>query len=232
MAKKMVLVDPRMLDSLTRSRPPLKDPLSDATATLDNEISDVLQNEKISDTDKATQYQQLLQRYLNRHDQLRQRPLGKLELPTSYNSTSTDKELRQEERILESVPSTMKKKAKLLLDHLKDAADVGWNDKTELLIRGRPIEGSNLSDLINDVLRARKNMSPPRGWESFVQVLKDINTPRELIGHQARWDWMKKEEKKAEDLPEHSITPQQPVSSPLVSKRKQRKKKVPKWLEY
>ena len=39
---------------------------------------------------------------------------------------------------------------------------------------------------------------------------------------------MKKEENKMENIDEHSITvtPQQPVSSPLVSKCKQRKKSV------
>ncbi|GFR61123.1 hypothetical protein ElyMa_001837900 [Elysia marginata] len=247
MVRRLNLQDPteeeQVLNSMTTTKPALKDPLSSATKSLDNEISAVLEDEHSTDSEKLLQYHQLLHRYLTRHNQLTHRPLGKLELPdTETKENPSFNSSRMEQRIIESVPLTMKKKAKLLLDHLKDAENIGWNEQSELVVRGKTIQGSNLSDLVNDVLRQRKNSAAPQGWETFARALNEINTPRELVGHQARWDFMKRENKKRGNHGDEANTDQSfsrtqfekiPVeSSPLVSKRKRRQRKAPNWLTF
>jgi hypothetical protein len=50
----------------------------------------------------------------------------------------------------------MKAKAKLLLKKMKSSPDISWNEKRELKYKGETVQGSNVVDLVNDVLRKRK----------------------------------------------------------------------------
>ena len=59
----------------------------------------------------------------------------------------------------------MKVKAKKLIDRLK--TEISWTDRGKLLQDGTPVPGSNMVDLVNDVLRKRRN-SDPVGWQAFV----------------------------------------------------------------
>ena len=54
---------------------------------------------------------------------------------------------------------------------------------------GKSIPGSNIIDLVNDVIRHRKG-SEPTGWQAFAEGLRDINIPQDVIGNRERWDWM------------------------------------------
>ena len=49
---------------------------------------------------------------------------------------------------------------------------------------GQPIPGSNIIDLVNDVLRHRKGIEPT-GWETFAEGLRETE-----IGNRDRWDWI------------------------------------------
>ena len=196
-AKKMILVDPRMLDSLQKT-PPVPEATSKSLSEIDQAMRDVLDRDDMDDNNKADSYQQLLWRFLKRFGQYRDKPLGKVEIsqtsPTSVTSpdeeTIVQKTSKVEKRVLESVPKTMKRKAQLLLDHMKDNTDASWNEKGELVYQGQTMEGTNMSDLVNDALRQRKKTEDPRGWQTFAEALKASNVPRELIGHPERWKWM------------------------------------------
>jgi hypothetical protein len=61
---------------------------------------------------------------------------------------------------VESVPKTMKAKAQLLLKKMKSSLDISWNEKGELKYKGETVQGSNVVDLVNDVLRKRKYFNP------------------------------------------------------------------------
>jgi hypothetical protein len=65
-----------------------------------------------------------------------------------------------DDEILESVPKTMKAKAQLLLKKIKSSPDISWNEKGELKYKGETVRGSNVVDLVNDVLRKRKYFRP------------------------------------------------------------------------
>ena len=76
----------------------------------------------------------------------------------------------------------MQVKARRLIEHLK--RDITWTARGELTHEGVPIVGSNVVDLVNDLLRKRK--TDPVGWQPFARQLRAINLPMELIGNTSR----------------------------------------------
>ena len=62
-----------------------------------------------------------------------------------------------------------------------------WDSITnELTIDGKKMVGSNLIDLVGDVLRNRKTVSAPMYSDVFLKFLADINLPEELIRNKSR----------------------------------------------
>ena len=53
-------------------------------------------------------------------------------------------------------------------------------------LEGENIPQSNISDLISDALRARKNFNPT-GSKEFFRVLSKINMPKDLVRNEGRW---------------------------------------------
>ena len=54
----------------------------------------------------------------------------------------------------------------------------------EIVVRDRPIHGSNIHDLLSDMFAISKTrLSAPRptGFSSFISVLNELNVPRTLI---------------------------------------------------
>jgi hypothetical protein len=94
-----------------------------------------------------------------------------------------------EEEILDSVPKTMKTKAELLGRKMKADPNIAWSEKGELKYKGETVRGSNVVDLVNDVLHKRKYFNP-QGWETFGEVLREANVPQNLIGHEDRWRYI------------------------------------------
>lgn len=74
--KKMILIDPRLLEK--PYTPP--DTVTDNLRDLDHQMQQVLENEDLPPREKARVYQQTLQRYLNRLEQYRQKPLGVVDI--------------------------------------------------------------------------------------------------------------------------------------------------------
>jgi hypothetical protein len=91
--------------------------------------------------------------------------------------------------ILESVPKTMKAKVQLLLKKMKSSPDISWNKKVELKCKGETVQGSNMVDLVNDVLSKKKYFNP-QGWESFGEALREANVPQDLISQEDRWRYI------------------------------------------
>lgn len=205
-AKKMILVEPRVLEGMTR-----KQPVEDATNRDLNDTSQMIDDILDSDTaahDKANAYQQALWGFLNRFKQYKDRPLGKVQLtpdsklnPTTSsneNGASTEDAAAESDDgavvrdVLDSVPKSMRNKADRLLQRLKSNPAVKWNALGELEYDGRVIKQSNLTDLVNDVLRKRKQAAAPLGWEDFADALRQVNVSQDLIGNPTRWDYIRK----------------------------------------
>ena len=189
----MVLMDPAHILLKTS---PVPDTLSESVLSLDDEIKQVLESTSMSDYDKALTYEQVLHKYLKRVDHVNSRqiqrptlqPNNSMSIPQQRDSKSFEKTVKLEKRLVDSLPKTLQRKGGVLLEHIKDATDLTWNDRGELIVKGQTISGSNVSDLIHEILRSRKLGHAPRGWSTFANTLKESNIPMDLIGNKARWD--------------------------------------------
>ena len=89
--------------------------------------------------------------------------------------------------VVDTVPKTMQGKARRLMERMK--RNMSWTARSELIHEGVPIAGSNVVDLVNDVLRKRK--TNPTGWQPFARQLRAMNLPMELVGNVSRRDYIR-----------------------------------------
>lgn len=227
----MMLVDPRWVDTSLQSLP-LPDPLGQSLRELDNQMRIILERKDMTEHDKAQLYFQTLHRYMTRVNQYRDKPLGKVDIaqPQETNETASESTVSEsadetseiEKDVLKSVPFTLKKKATQLLHHLKQNTDLSWNERGEIVLHGQKVKNSNLIDLVNDVLRHRKQSEQPIGWATFAEALSRTNVAQELIGHPDRWKSIRSRMLKTEPQASESweVTPKK------KKKAKQSKKKA------
>ena len=222
--KKMALVEPRLLERLQVHQQLTHLPMVKAMSALDRDMDDVLSHQDLTTDDKVKEYNQVLRRYVNYEDKrkmVEQTPIqmqmvGSPE-PTLTSPPSETTDLIEQE-LIKSVPKTMKKKAELLVNRIRNSPNMRWTDKGELVYKDQVMPNTNVADLVNDTLRRRKNFEP-QGWQTFARALKETNVPQDLIGHQARWDWM-------QNPPLEGVRPQQRNRKRVVSTR------VPRWSPY
>ena len=157
-------------------------PIHRSMSTLVRDMPNILQTTDLADEEKVHQYNQILQRYLEYQDNLR--------ASTVPPPMSITKDMEQE--VLSTIPKTMRRKAENLLERVKRQFNLGWNERGELLFNGEVIQGTNIVDLVNDMVRQRKSFQP-HGWREFARALRQDNVPQDLIGNKERWDWMHRE---------------------------------------
>ena len=238
-AKKMILVEPRVLEGLSRN-PPVEDATNRDLQETSQSMKDILDSDG-SAYDKANAYQQALWGFLKRFEQYKDRPLGKVQLTsdsklnrtTSTNgdeptSQASGVESQEDESgvvrdVLASVPKSLRNKAERLLTRLKANPDVKWNELGELEYGGRVIEQSNLTDLVNDVLRKRKHSADPLGWDVFANALRQVNVAQDLIGNPYRWAYIRKIPTDYQDLKTPATVRREKSLSPEPSQKKSRR---------
>ena len=72
-----------------------------------------------------------------------------------------------DELILENILETRRERATSLLNHLKTRFDVVSWDRTEVKIDGKVITDSNITYLVSDAVRTRKNSTPKEQTNSL-----------------------------------------------------------------
>lgn len=226
-AKKMALVEPRLLESLQlRNHPqfgPAFHPMVTAMNTLDQEMENVQSRHDMSVDDKVKMYNQVLQRYGTYKDQQEMAVRAPMPVQMVANPTEITPEhsslpdvIEREE--LDSAPVRMKKKAQLLVNRIKNSPHLRWTDAGELVYKGQVVSNS-VVDLVNDVLRHHKQFEL-QGWQTFARALKESNVPQDLIGHQQRWQWMQRPiQEHPEVHPEGAAVPQ---GRKLTTRKKKR----------
>ena len=130
-----------------------------------------------------------------------------------------------EEEFIKRLPKLYKSRARQLLDKIKQNRDVlHWNEKGELMYENKPISGSHVVDLVNDILRHRKGFEPV-GWSVFARGLARMNVRENLVRNPQRQSAIR--EFKAivrEETPESPSrwlpTPPTTTSSPAKKQRK------------
>ena len=201
-ARKMALVDPRLLDTLrSPPPPPATDTLGKKVQALDDEMKTILDRKDLDDGTKVILYNQVLQRYNVLVDKRIKEPLRVVTVNESEVTSESGSEGTArapisglEATVLATVPKTMKAKASRLMEHLK--RDIAWTARGELIHEGVPVVGSNVVDLVNDLLRKRK--TAPTGWQPFARQLRAINLPMTLVGNVSRRAYIR---------PEPTVTP-------------------------
>ena len=216
-ARKMALVDPRLLDAL-RSQPHPTDTVGKIVQTLDEEMKTILDRKDLDDGIKVTLYNQVLQRYNGLVDKRVKEPIRTISVNESTKASKTRDEGEEKEEedtpirrleatVLDTVPKSLQAKARRLMEHLK--RNVTWSDRDELV----HIAGSNAVDLVHDLLRKRKT-DAPTGWRSLAKQLRTANIPMELIGNAARRTYIQ-----TDSLPRRSATAPRAVGSARKSLR-------------
>ena len=217
-AKKMILIEPRVLESMQQQQQETRQDYDTTSRDLketDQSMQAILESDGHVQ-DKANAFQQALRGFLNRFDEYKNRPLGRVQLTPPEQSTldqdppppPTQKTDAVEEDVMISVPANLKKRAARILQRLKADPEVRWNDRGEFEYRGRLIKNSNLTDLVNDVLKKKRiSVKDPRGWETFAQALQRLNVPQDLIANNSRWRYMRKQDELDESLEEPSTPP-------------------------
>lgn len=150
MAKKMLLIDPRLLESMTQKQYAPPDTLNDNLRDLDDQMQQVLEREDLLPHDKAKMYQQTLQRYLTRIAQYRNKSLGLVDIkPPPPIPTSEHQQL---------LPTTPLLKAEDVDKSLHSSLAVDITDK----VQETPATSSY-------TLRRRKKKSkiPTPKWEKW-----------------------------------------------------------------
>ena len=199
----MILVPENTLERLQQRQKILTPPVTQTLKSLDSEMNDILSSKELDDEAKATLYNQVLQRYLTYYDQRKGQPLHvKLTTPKPVetpkpdvvSSEETSKESTAEaettsaveQEVIKSVPKLYKTGARQLLDKIKENSDVlNWNEKGELMYENKPISGSHMVDLVNDILRHRKGFEPV-GWSVFARGLARMNVPENIVRNPQR----------------------------------------------
>ena len=153
----------------------------------------VLNHTDIPEERKVELYNQILQCYLTYKSKieppivqvLQSKPKPSEELLEQTN----DKNESLIDEIIASAPQKLKKRAHLLLKRLKQDPHLDWNEKGELIHKGRTIENTHINDLVQGILRKRKRHTP-YGWKMFADALKESNVPQDLVGNVDRWNYM------------------------------------------
>ena len=236
----MVLVPENTLERLQQRQQILTPPVTQTLKNLDSEMGDILSSKQLDDEQKAKLYNQVLQRYLTYYDQRKGQPLHvKLTTSKQVETPNPDEESKEtskestevetipsavEEEVIESVPKLYKAAARQLLDKIKQNRDVlHWNEKGELKYENKPISGSHVVDLVNDILRHRKGFEPV-GWSVFARGLARMNVPENLVHNPQRQsairEFKTRVREETPESPSRWLPTPPPTSSPAKKQRK------------
>ena len=193
------------------------------TVSLQKDLSSVLADDDISEAEKSQKYGETLHKFKLAHKKALQKiqPAPTVPAPKGKNI---------QDRILESVPLSYRRKAEQLLSWLEKNSKITWDEEGRVKVYGKPIANSNIVDLINNTVRGRKK-SEPSGWQTFAQNLKESNVPRDYVGNKKRWDYMHEEdEEEEEEEGELFGTPRQNIAMRI--KESVKKKKQQPWVSF
>ena len=226
--RKMALVDPRLLETL---RTPIQPPSDANLRDLDSEMTSILDKTGIDVREKVRLYNQALLRYNDMVKISSNKPTPvvvvkekeptmtadiKGEVVTILPEALQEKECqlvsRLKREVVMTLPETLQEKGSQLVSRLKTTK---WNDRGELLHEGVAIPGSNIVDLVHDLLRKLKT-TDPIGWQQFASQMHAANIPMELVGNVARRQHIQKRTR----IPN-------PTPKPKKNKKKKKTRQLP-----
>jgi len=199
-ARKVALVPQQLLSTLMAQQQ--LNPGLAQLSKIDTGMQNVLENSNLPSDIKHIQYNQMMHNYQTMRDQEFNKPMA-----INVKSDGSGSQLTiPDDDIIGGMPKNYRNKAKILLSHVKRAQNIGVDDKGQVIIDGKLINNSNITDLIFDYAKPNKRNQPPaKGWREFGKALKQTNAPREGIVNAARWN----------ELDRPFLAIQEPLASPL-----------------
>ena len=208
MARKMLLVDPRMMPTVSGNDPPVPDALSDVIRRLDGNIEGILRNGSLPLSEKVKRYNEVLKGYLSKTEDFRERrrlPSENISaLRSSVETLSAADNANWGETvgvapnpddvaiggggvlndtgIVSMISDKFRSKGRRLLSFLKNVPNLTWTERGEVKIGDRLYRDSHIVDLISHSVKpVRRGGGLPSGWKAFTEILKKSNAPRDLL---------------------------------------------------
>ncbi len=173
----MVLVPIDMLEQMKKvNLTPLLNPNKDQVVKEMNEMSSILSS-NLPESLKASRFNESVKNYSTFANKLSPTVQEKPQPPTA-----------QPNDMFNSLPSTYRTPANVLMKELQKHPNViQWDPAThEVTVEGRILRGSNIVDLIGDVMRTRKSAKLPAHGNSFLQTLAKLNLPESFVKNKYR----------------------------------------------
>jgi hypothetical protein len=128
-----------------------------------------------------------------------------------------------ETEIIESVPTTVRHKAKRMIRIVKESPHLAWNERGELIYNQTTIPGSSIVELFNDIFRQRRlGEDRPLGWHEFSEglaVSKEIS--KELVSNYGSWKVIN------QNKPQLTSVVQAPATVTVDSEQRRRRSRAP-----
>lgn len=147
---------------------------------LDNEMRVVLNDTSVSDFDKAMQYGEKLQSYLNNYRTALTTPktdalIGTLSKKTETTDGVQSAEEKKEtfstfDKILSNVPKSYLSKGRRLVDFLRNNTNIKLDNDGRIVYKGEILRNSNIVTVVDDLIRVRK----PRSDAEVIDVFRDV----------------------------------------------------------
>jgi hypothetical protein len=104
---------------------------------------------------------------------------GKSEVTTPLPApTKVEEKVEDKPKFVIPVGAKLQAKAKLLLKNiLNNTAGLTVEDSGKLTVYGKPIQGSNIVDIIQFLSTKKARRNPPVGLDEITQLMVHINTP-------------------------------------------------------
>ena len=153
----MVLVPQEVYDTFIKSK---NHPKPEECVEPEEKLHDLLQNQQLSSDQKMKLYNHELQKIMDSANSTKSENIEK-EQDSDDEEVSFavhDNKSQIEREVLALLPCSLQTKGKLLLERLK-ANNITWNTTGELIINSQRYDGTNIIDLVNDIMREPKIFS-------------------------------------------------------------------------
>lgn len=168
----MLLVPEEVMKRLTSPAP---NPVVESVGRADENLQTIMDS-KLKDDTKWKLYQQSMHRYIDQFNSSIN--------PDAATVTSKSHDMLSTETIVSCIPDKYKSKARQLVELLRSSEKLLWDQNGQVNLNGRQLIGSNITDLVVDVLRASKQT--PIGSDQFIELLAELNIPESLITNPER----------------------------------------------
>ena len=190
-ARRMALVPEEMLDKFERKQKLETSPIISNLLQSDKRMSDILERSDLGDDEKQKLYNMDMQRFLELRQQKNSQVPTVRFAPNIQEGNEAippeplEAQLPQssEDDIVANLPKTHRTRAIRLLNRLKARPDViTWDDTGQVNIEGETIPNPNITDLVSDAMRSRKNFDS----RVFFQTLSKLNVLKHLVRNDDR----------------------------------------------